>query len=198
MMGDSTNLARLEVEAYRASFRDGIYDLFFGLSVLWYGAAWLWLPDLAGLAQILPAALVVPLMEMRKRIVEPRAGYVRWSERRRRAERGRSRGLVALGVATFGLVVAVATLAARSGGGTGDLVAALPASLLALIAFVLALASGLWRAFAYGSVLLAAGIITVARGADPGMDMLVAGAIITVWAGTLVVTFLGRTRGRRA
>ena len=188
-MSSRTDLTTLERTTYADSFRDGIIDLFFGLSVLWIGSAWIWLPDFAALAGIIPAALVVPVVEIRKRVVEPRTGFVRWSETRRRTERTRAAQMLALGVLGFGAAVAVPILAPPEG---ENLAAAIPAALLGLVALALGLASGVWRALAYGVALVGAGIASAVVGADPGADMLAAGGAITLWALLLAITYVIR------
>lgn len=169
--------------------------MFFGLSVLWIGIAWVWLPDFAALAGLLPAMLIMPVMAMRKRVVESRLGHVRWSEARRRRERGNTVWLAVTGVVMFGSVLAV--VMAPSAGSVDNFVAGLPAFLLALIALVLAVARGTWRGAAYAAVLTAAAVVTVVRGADPGVDMLVSGMVISVIALLELARFLTRYPGRR-
>lgn len=186
-MSNETDLTTMERAAYADSFSDGILDVFFGLSVLWIGAAWLWLPDFAALAGIIPAALTVPVIQGRAHITETRTGYVRWSERRRQSEHSRLVQMLALGVLLAGIgLLAVLT-------STKTVIApALPAGLLGLIALVLGMASGLWRVVVYGAALIAAGTTTALVGADPGIDMLVSGSFIITWGVILLVTYLDR------
>ena len=49
-MDASQDLKTLERQAYLETYSDGTIDLFVGLSLTWIGAAWIWLPDLAGIA----------------------------------------------------------------------------------------------------------------------------------------------------
>ena len=100
-MGASTDLEALEQEAYRVSWSDGIIDLFGGLSLVWIGSAWVWLPDLAGVAGVLPAIFVAPVLAARKRFVEPRIGYVQWRGPRRGWERRTLWALLMAGVGLF-------------------------------------------------------------------------------------------------
>ncbi|MCP4249254.1 MAG: hypothetical protein GY778_19595, partial [bacterium] len=85
-MTGTEDLDTLEHASYRATYSDGIIDLFVGASLLWIGAAWIWLPDLAGIAGIFPAVFVSSVLVVRKRFVEARTGYVKWSAPRRRWE----------------------------------------------------------------------------------------------------------------
>ena len=176
----------LEREAYRSSYSDGIIDLFGGLSLLWIGAAWLWLPGLAGLAGILPAVLVVPVLSARARYVESRSGYVRWRTPRRRWER---RSLVVLlvgGLLAFGLTVLV--LAASGGSDTrgwSDIGPGLIAWLMALLSVILAAMLRTWRLASYALVLLLTGAVAVALDTNPGWPLLASGVVVTVSGGLM-------------
>lgn len=191
-MSDVRDLDSIESAAYAEAHSDGLMDLFFGLSVAFVGAAWLWLPDLAGLAGVIPAVLVGPVIALRTRIVEPRLGYVRWSEARVRRERRGYVQLLALGLIVFVLGVAAFVWTDNRGSGDliGDLIPGLPSVLLAVGAFALGLAAGVTRALAYAAVLAAAGLATIMAAADPGLDMLVAGTAISLFATGLVTAFL--------
>lgn len=188
-MSNRIDLVALEQDAYTASFRDGILDVFFGMSVLWIGIAWVWLPDFAALAGIIPAALVVPVVELRKRVVESHSGFVRWSESRRRTESTRVIQLLALGMLLLGAAVVVVLTSTDT---LDSIAPALPAGLLGLLAILLGMVSGVWRGLAYGILLLGAGLTTALVGADPGVDMLVSGAGITTTGLVLVATYLTR------
>jgi len=74
-----TNLEHLEGEAYQDSFSDGLVDVFLGLGLAVIGVTWLWLEPVAGLAGVFAAAIAGILVPVRRRIVEPRVGYVRWT-----------------------------------------------------------------------------------------------------------------------
>lgn len=47
MSGDR-DLETLERGAHRGPYADGIIDIFVGISLVWVGAAWIWLPGYAG------------------------------------------------------------------------------------------------------------------------------------------------------
>ena len=117
----SLDATSLERAAYRSRWDDGLIDLFVGLSLLWIGVAWMWIEPLAGVAGVFPAVAVVPFITFRNRFIEERAGYVRFSEQRRRWERRNLLALVALGVLCF--VGGIGAFIAVSGGGSAaDLV----------------------------------------------------------------------------
>lgn len=186
------NLDTLERGAYRASYSDGIIDLFVGLSLVWIGAAWIWLPDFAALAGVLPAIFVTPLLNARKQIVEKRAGYVKWSGPRRSWERRNLTVALLGGVAL--LLVGAGVFVAANGSGTTDFMGAigpgLPAFLLALMAIVLAFLLDAPRMLTYAVALVIAGVVAAATDANPGWPLLAAGAFVTAVGGLMLARFL--------
>jgi len=133
--------------------------------------------------------LVLTLLGLRKRLVEPRAGYVRWSLRRKRWEKRQLLMLLWMGIGAFGLGI-TAFIAANDGFELGSLAAGLPAILLGLPALVLGTTSGIKRLLAYGVLLVAAGLTTIAAEADPGADLLAGGAVILLVGSALWFGFV--------
>jgi hypothetical protein len=192
-MADDRELQDLEREAYQDSYADGIIDLFVGVSLLWIGVAWIWLPDLAGLAGILPAIFVVPVLEGRKRFLEPRVGYVKWGATRRRWEQRNLVALLVVGVGFLLLGIAAYLLVSRSSADSDVaslLMPGLIALLLALLAIGLAFLMGTWRMLAYAGVLAVGGIVTAWADANPGWPLLAAGIVITVTGIAMLVRFI--------
>ena len=186
---------QLEHEAYAAAYSDGILDTFFGLSLLWIGAAWLWFPDISALAGIFPAILVVPMIALQKRVVSDRLGHVVWSGTRRHRERTGAVALVGLGAVVLALGLGVYLAAARQGSDMSlidTLSPGLPALLLAVGAAAVALATGIRRPFGYAVILGVSGLLTIWGDGDPGLDMFVSGSIITIIGATMLATFLRR------
>jgi MFS family permease len=190
---DHTNLEDLESEAYQESFSDGLVDLFLGLGLASIGFTWLWFAEQAGLAGGIAAVIAWALVPIRRRVVEPRIGYVRWTAPRLKWERKQLRLLfwlvtIALlsGVAVAQSIVNDDTIA------TSDrtFVAGMPAILLAIGAFVLATTSGFKRLWIYGAVLLSAATVTILIEAGPGGSLLAAGAVIGVFGAGLLIGFL--------
>jgi hypothetical protein len=181
-MAQQRDVEALERGAYRATYSDGIIDIFVGISLMWVGAVWIWLPDLGGLAGIFPAVFIAVMLTARKRFLEARLGYVKWREPRRRWERRNLVALLGAGIAL--LVVGVAVfVVVRQGALDSDaprpFAPGLMAWLLALLAMGLAFLMSSWRMLAYAGVLAAAGLITVWAEARPGWPLLVAGVVIT-------------------
>lgn len=194
----SLDAASLERAAYRSRWDDGLVDLFVGLSLVWIGMAWMWIEPLAGVAGVFPAVAVVPFIAFRNRFIEARAGYVRFSEQRRRWEQRNLVGLVMLGVLCFVGGIG-AFIAFSAGGSAADLVETVAPGLIAILlalAFVLVAAvSGVVRAWVYAVVLVAGAILAIAVEANPGLPLLLAGAAVTGVGVWLLVRFV-RTHPR--
>lgn len=182
----------VEAAAYRSRFDDGLLDCFFGCSLLWIGACWVWLPDFAALAGILPAVMVSPFVAARTRFLEGRAGHVRFSERRRSWERRRLAAIVAAGVAVF--LLGIGTFLAFEGGGMTDLIdtigPGLIAGILALLALALAVMVGVWRFAGYGIVLAVAAAGAAVVDTNPGAPLLAGGVVVTACGLVLVWRFV--------
>ena len=187
------DLRNLERAAYSSSYSDGIIDLYLGLSIVWLGTAWIWRPDLAGLAGILPAVLVVPVLMGRQTFLERRTGYVKWTEPRRKTEHRSLLGAAILGILLFALAIGAFLVVRRTSFDTGIFEAIAPALmawLLALMTLVLAVVMTARRMIAYAAVLVVTGIVGAAFDANPGWPMLVSGLVIVAVGGSMLVSFL--------
>ena len=190
-----TDLDRLETNAYRESFSDGVVDLFAGSSLIWIGACWLWLEAIAPLAAILPAALAPTLIPLRQRLIASRAGYVRWAAPRRTWERRQLAGLLALGIGALGAGAALSAFRGQWEGlvDAGSLSAAIPAVLITIPVIVLAAASGLRRLWGYAAVLLVTSAATIVVSPQPGWPLLAGGIAMLLTGAVLVARFLRTT-----
>jgi hypothetical protein len=192
-MTDHRDLEELERGAYRASYSDGIIDIFVGASLLWIGAIWIWVPDYGGLAGILPAVFIAPMLEARKRIVEARGGYVKWSSPRRSWERRNLAVVLTAGMALFLIGIATFVVVSQSSADSDAAAMLMPgllAWLLALLAVGLGFLMGTWRMFLYAAVLAAGGVLAVWAEANPGWPLLGAGVVIGAVGIAMLVRFL--------
>ncbi len=192
-MNDNKDLETLERGAYRESYSDGIIDIFVGVSLVWLGVAFIWLRDYAGLAGILPAVFITPVLAGRKRFVESRGGYVKWSQTRRKWERRNLAVALSAGVVLLMIGVGVFVVVTQSSVDTnalGVLGPGLMAWLLALGALVLGFLMATWRMFAYAAVLAVGGVLTVWADARPGWPLLAAGIVVTVTGTVMLARFL--------
>jgi hypothetical protein len=192
-MQPPADLAELERTTYRQSYGDGIIDIFVGGSLLWIGAIWVWASDLGGLAGVFPAVMSLMLVPFRKQIIEPRGGFVRWGEPRRKWEQRNLIAMVGIGVAVLVLGVGV-YVAVSDGSSTSDFAALISPGLIAFILAAMSIGIGLlikhWRLFAYAAVLTVGGILTAAADGSPGWPLLPAGLLVTVSGSVLLIRFL--------
>lgn len=171
------DLGRLEREAYRASWSDGIVDIYLGVSLVWMGLMWTWVNDFSGIAGVLPALFVTPMLAVHKRFVEARLGHVEWRAARRGWERRNQWILLAAGVGLF--LLGVAAYRAVDAGSELDLAPGVLAWLLALLTVGLALLLDARRLLVYGAVLAVGGGVVVLLPAEPGWPMLAGGVVAT-------------------
>ncbi len=190
-MTNPPDLKELEQRVYGAAYSDGVIDMFVGLSLAWIGAAWLAFPDYLSGAVALVAVSISPVMGRRKRFVEARTGYVKFTEPRRRRERGI--------YTTAGFLFAGFMLMARPLGSlqTGDIdwpvgPDSLITWLLALIAVVLGVIVGGKRMFAYAAALIVTGAIAVMVDTPFGWPLRVSGIVIMMVGWGMTRRFVNR------
>jgi hypothetical protein len=179
----------LERRLYQHYWDDGLLDIFSALGVFLIGV--FWLRDLPPAAAIVPALLVPAWQPTRRRLVEPRLGFVEFSDERERLNRRRLRLTLYLGIAA--MIVALELYFARKAlpaEPAMQLVAGLPAILLAAPAAVTAILIARPQFLVYAVVLLTAGFAGALSGWSPGAIMVAAGAGMFVIAATIFARFL--------
>jgi hypothetical protein len=194
MAGDQ-DLQNLERRTYRDFYSDGIIDIYVGISLLWIGVAWIWLPDMAGLAGVFPAIFIAPMLAGRKRFLEQRIGYVKWTETRRQWEHRNLVAALIAGTVFLLLGLGVFMLASDSAADRdvlGTVAPGLIAWLLAALAIGLAFLTSARRMLLYGAVLVAGGIWTAQADASPGWPLLVAGSLIATTGAAMLIGFVRR------
>jgi len=179
----------LERRLYQHCWDDGLLDLFSALGVFLIGV--FWLRDLPPAAAIVPALLVPAWQPARRHLVEPRLGFVEFSDKREQLNRRRLRLTLYLGIAA--LIVALELYFARKAIPVKlavQLVAGLPAMLLAVLAAVTAILIASSRFLVYAIILLTAGFAGALSGWSPGAIMVAAGAGMFAIAATIFARFL--------
>lgn len=172
----------LERHANAVYWSDGLLDLLAGATLVLIGVAWL--SDLVVFGAITPA-LVVPLWAvLRRRVVEPRRGYLKLGEQRQQDQHRLLLGSLVAGVG--GLLLGV--LAFALGVDSPMLVRAMPGSLVGLLALATGAALGLPRFAVYALALVGVGVGSGVLGFNPGWAF-VAGGILSAGVG---VGLLGR------
>ena len=185
----STSLKKLESRAFRSFWNDGLLDLMVGLVVLIMGISW-W-QDVAVLGAIFPAVCASMWYPLRKRLVEPRIGYVEFTGERELKVRSFRHGLFAFftGTMAFGLVIYVLW----NGDvlpGPAEWIAGFPLVLIAIPAVFFALFTSCRRYAVYALVLFLAGVEVIYQGWEPHVGMIASGVFITVAGLIILVRFL--------
>lgn len=177
-----------ERHAFRSFWNDGLLDLMLGLVVLVVGLSW-W-QGVPVYGALFPAVCVSLWQPLRRRLVEPRMGWVEFSGPRELRWRGFRMGLAAffLGTAVLGAVVVLTATGASPGARTW--IAAMPLVLLAVPAALFALFTACRRFLLYAALLLLVGAVAVVTRQDPHTAMITAGLVITLSGAVLLARFL--------
>ncbi len=183
-----------ETDLFRSYWDDGLLDVLSGLALLVTGLGWE--SELGALAVIQAPLWIVLWGPLRRRIVEPRAGFVEFSLARRKRS---ARGLwwtVALGVGALVLVILAALFIREHGAPAASrlLSPGLPAVLVALAAGLASLLTGARRFRAYGLVLLAGAAATVLLARGPALPLVVGGLVVAVSGALLLGRFVRDSR----
>lgn len=191
-MNADINLETVEKSIFRSRWEDGLIELFFGIGLVLMGI--LWLKGLIVFVALVPVMLIPFWAPIRKRVTEPRAGYVRFSEERKaRTQLGLNMaGIIGFGLLTlFGAVFVV--LRSQSGVDHGlmeILVPGLPSFIVATALLVAWLGFGMPRFATHAAVLVAAGVLGVVSALDPGWQFLGSGLVIAGMGSVLFARFL--------
>jgi hypothetical protein len=179
----------LESHLFSSYWDDGLLDVFAGLGVV--GISLFWTFDLVALGAIVPAILAVFWGPLRSRFVEPRAGFVEFSDARSQRTDRLLRGAVLLGIANLAVFVGLYIMVRSEPGALLPLVGpGLPAFLVAVAAVLAGWGLGLSRFLVYASVLCIGGFGVAAAGERPEVAMAVGGLAALVNGGWRFSRFL--------
>jgi hypothetical protein len=180
-----------ESRIFRSYWQDWALDLSAGIALVITGIFWLTGPAVGQSLAPVIAFVLYPIL--RKRVTEPRLGYVRFSEHSRSRLRLGHWLMIGVGLATFALGLGF-YLASR--GMTGDsslattLVSGLPAVLVGLMSVGGAVMLGLKRMLVYAAVLICSGGVVIALDAHPGWSLLAGGIAATACGFVLMLQFV--------
>ncbi len=188
----TSDLEHIEKLACQTIWNDGLLDLFVGLALFLIGVLWVTQDSAYG---SFVAPLMVPVwIAARKRISEPRMGVVNFSADRVAKESKKLLALVLFGVLTFVIGIfwyffgshgdSLATLRDL------NIVAGLPAALLAVPAIIVALAFGLGRFLAYAVMLVVSALPVVYLDLHPGWAFIPSGFLGMGVGSTLLFRFV--------
>lgn len=192
MSSKPSTLAELEKATYRSRWRDGLMDLLGGVGVILVGVSWRL--DMAWATGMAVPILLVIWLGLRRSIVEPRIGRVTFTRARQEKEKKGNLGILLLGLGLLLLAVVAQAFFSRSAGGmtawARDWAAAIPVTLLAIMAIMVSTLTGLTRFWGYAALLFAIGTITTPLGVEPPGQMLLSGAVITLVGLIIFLRFL--------
>jgi len=189
---DASGLEQIEKQAYQAIWEDGLIDIFVGLALFLMGVIWVSQDSAYG---SFVAPILLPFWTVaRKRISEPRMGVVNFSAERVAMENRKLRGLLLFGVLTLVIGVVWYFLGQRGGffavPRATNIVAGLPAALLAVPAIIVGFAFGLERFFIYAAVLLISVVPVVLLDLHPGWAFIPGGVLCIAAGGRLLMRFI--------
>lgn len=179
----------LESRLFRQSWDDGLLDILAGAGIVGIGLCWVF--DLVAIGAVVPAVLAPFWGPLRRKLVEPRAGMVEFSDTRR----GRNHAML-IWSAVLGVVMLVLFLMlyARAGSRAGSffslLVPGVPALLLALLSAIVGLGLGLQRFFVYAGLLCASGAAVALVDAEPEVAMIGGGVVMALGGVWLLTRFM--------
>jgi MFS family permease len=183
--------ASMETRMLRVYWNDGLLDLLVGAALLLLGIAWRY--DLVALGPIAPALLVSLWKPIRAKWIDPRIGYVEFTESRERETRRFLVSTLLLGGVMLMLGVSMYFFVIGRETPPVHMVAGLPAILLSVLAFLTAMVTRLIRLGVYGLLLLLSGIGVVASDARPEAAMLASGVVIFITGIVLLTRFFRTT-----
>jgi len=186
-----------ERDLFRSFWDEGSLDLLAGMALLLTGAGW---PSEIGALAVIQAPLWIVLWRpLRRLVVEPRAGFVRFSlARRKKTTRGLAETL-ALGVGLFAVVL-LAVLVVRERSALPSLALAvdgLPAVLVALLATLAGFLTGARRFHAYALGLVVGAAVTVVFALGPAVPLVVVALVVIATGAILLGRFLRDARAFR-
>ena len=184
------DLNRLENQLFRTYWDDGLLDLVCGVALLCIGVGW-WFQQVV-LAAVAPA-LIWPLWApLRRKLIEPRAGFVEFSHARQQHVHRSLRLTLLLGIGAFLLGIGAFAYVQYQGMDSDyiRIIPAVPAALLAGGAFIGAQFTRARRFMIYGLVMLLAAGVTAVYDLGPAVPMLIGGIVVTLSGLSLMIRFL--------
>jgi hypothetical protein len=171
--------SRVERRIVHHFWNDGLIDILSGIAVLLIGIAWQC--DLVALGAVAPAMLIPFWAPLRKRITEPRLGYVEFSDDQEARQHSFLTWTIGIGCLTFAVAVGAYFLRISPLGGlpAERWIAAMPACLIGGLAAAVSLLILVPRFLGYGLVFVLAGIAVVLLDMRPGAAMVAGGIVVT-------------------
>jgi hypothetical protein len=180
---------QLERKSFQSFWGDGLLDTMVGFGLVAIGASW-W-QDVAVLGALFPAVAASMWNPLRKRLVEPRLGYVEFSGKRELKTRSFRHGMMTFMLGTMLLGVSIYFFWNKTAlPELGEWIAGFPALLLAMMAVPFGIFTGCKRFFAYAALMLLVGTATVFLDVRPGPPILAGGIVISIAGLTILTRFI--------
>ncbi len=191
-MENDRGLKELEQKVFRSYFKDGLWDIYGALILLGFGLTMVTGWDYLMLAFV---TLAVILLLLRRRIIVPRLGQVKFSsERQVKTKRSK---LIATVTLTFTMLIGVVFFVLFSTNSMprwldiwmGDYFLAVFGGMLAILIAAAAYVVGVWRYYVYAALTFIAYVIAnILRSNDmEGVPITVAGGIVLI-SGLIILT----------
>jgi hypothetical protein len=178
----------LESSLFRQSWDDGLLDLLAGTAIL--GISLFWAFDLVALGPVVPVLLILLWHPLRRKLIEPRAGFVEFTERRTGRNRAMLRSSVLLGIAVLALSLILYWIGGDRNAAIRIFSPGIPAALLGILAVFVALGLGLPRFLGYATFFVVAGLVVALLGTEPEWAMACGGLVILFQGVVLWLRFI--------
>lgn len=182
------NMSQLENRLFKHYFDDGLLDMFIGVGLALLGAAWLC--EMVALGAIVPVVLMPLWKPLRERLVESRAGSIKFKAERQVQNKASFTKWMLFGIVILASEVFIIFVVDRETFLDSDwfiqLVPGLPSILIAAPLVVVALYLGIGRLCFYGVLSAGFGLLVMIDTAiEPGHAILLTG-VSTLLVGSLV------------
>jgi hypothetical protein len=182
-------VGRLERRLFQQHWDDGLLDVFSGVGAIGLGVCWVL--DLVAFGAVVPALLAPFWAPLRRKLVEPRAGLVEFSDERVARSQRWLAGSALVGIAVLAATAAVGLWIAPDAAGVLPMIApALPALLVGLLAAIASLMLGLPRFLVYAACFGAAGLGVAVTNGRPEAAIIGGGLLVLASGAWRIARFL--------
>jgi hypothetical protein len=175
---------KLEKDLFSSYWNDGLADILFGFAVLSAGIGWRIIGPLAVIQMPLWIAIWHPL---RRNLVEPHVGFVRFSIAREAGNKRKLKTIFAFGVGLLTLITVSACFisTASIGDDSSNWIGAFPSGLIALAMVLAFWLLSVTRLIFYAAAILIAGVASVMLNEGPGIALII-GSVVPLLMGLLL------------
>lgn len=186
-----------ERDLFRSFWDDGLLDILSGMALLLAGLGWQ--SEIGALAVVQAPLWIVLWVPLRRLVVEPRAGFVRFSLARRKRNTHELTSTLALGLGLLAVVILTALVVRERGAlpTSAQAVDGLPAVLVAVVAVLAGLLTGARRFHGYALGLVVGAAVMIVFRLGPAVPLVVVGLVVIAVGVVLLGRFLRTARAFR-